>query len=50
MNATYVDYFAGLVDEKGSLKDGIANDGLHPTADGYKMAPIVAAAIEREVK
>ena len=51
VNATYVDYFSGLVDEKGWLKDGIANDGLHPTADGYKiMAPIVSAAIERVVQ
>jgi lysophospholipase L1-like esterase len=51
VNATYVDYFAALVDEKGWMKDGIANDGLHPTADGYKiMAPIVSAAIERVMK
>jgi|SRR5688572_12639891 len=51
VNATYVDYFAALVDEKGWLKDGIANDGLHPNADGYKvMAPIISAAIERIVR
>src|SRR5439155_22339276 len=48
VNATYVDYFSAMVDEKGWLKEGIANDGLHPTAEGYKiMAPIVSAAIER---
>jgi len=46
-NAIYVDYFSALVDEKGWMKDGLANDGLHPNADGYKiMAPIVSAAIE----
>jgi len=51
VNATYVDYFSALVDEKGWMKEGIANDGLHPNADGYKlMAPIVSAAIERVVR
>ena len=51
VNATYVDYFAALVDEKGWLKDGIANDGLHPNVDGYKvMSPIISAAIERVVR
>ena len=51
VNATYVDYFSALVDDQGWMKDGIANDGLHPTADGYKiMAPIVSDAIDRVVK
>ena len=51
VNATYVDYFSALVDEKGWMKDGVANDGLHPTAEGYKiMTPIVSAAIERAVR
>jgi len=50
-NATYVEYFQALVDEKGWMKDGIANDGLHPNSEGYKiMAPIVSAAIERVVR
>ena len=50
-NATYVDYFSALVDEKGWMKDGIANDGLHPNAEGYKiMAPIVSAAVDRLVR
>ena len=49
--AIYVDYFSALVDEKGWLKDGISNDGLHPTADGYKiMAPIVSAAIQQALR
>ena len=48
VNATYVDYFSALVDAQGWMKDGIANDGLHPNAEGYKiMAPIVSAAIDR---
>jgi lysophospholipase L1-like esterase len=51
VNGVYVDYFSALVDDKGWLKDGLANDGLHPTADGYKiMAPIVSAAIERALR
>jgi lysophospholipase L1-like esterase len=51
VNATYVDYFSALVDDKGWMKDGIANDGLHPNAEGYKMmAPIVSAAIENVLR
>ncbi len=51
VNAIYVDYFSALVDEKGWLKDGLANDGLHPNAEGYKiMVPIVSAAIERALR
>ena len=46
VKATYVDYFAALADEKGWLKDGTSEDGLHPNAEGSKiMAPLVAAAI-----
>ena len=51
VNAIYVDYFSAFVDEKGWLKDGLANDGLHPNADGYKlMAPIVSAAIQQALR
>jgi lysophospholipase L1-like esterase len=51
VNATYVDYFSALVDAQGWMYDGIANDGLHPNAEGYKiMAPIVSVAIDRVVK
>jgi lysophospholipase L1-like esterase len=33
------------------MKDGIANDGLHPNAEGYKiMALIASTAIDRVVK
>ena len=49
--ATYVDYFSALVDEKGWLKDGIANDGLHPNPEGYRiMVPIVSAAIDQALR
>ena len=51
VNASYVAYFSALVDERGWLKDGLANDGLHPNVEGYKlMAPIVSAAIERALR
>ena len=51
VNATYADYFTPLVDEKGWLKDGVSDDGLHPNAEGYKiMAPIAAAAIEKALR
>ncbi len=45
---TYVDYFSATADEKGMLKAELADDGLHPNADGYRiMGPIVQAAIDR---
>ena len=51
VNAVYVDYFSALVDDKGWLKDGLAADGLHPNADGYKiMAPIISGAIEQALR
>jgi len=51
VNAVYVDYFSAVVDEKGWLKESLANDGLHPNADGYKiMAPLVSAAIQKALR
>ena len=51
VNAIYVDYFTPLADEKGWLKDGISDDGLHPNAEGYKiMAPLAAAAIDKALR
>ena len=45
---TYLDYFSRMVDEKGWLKADLANDGLHPNADGYRiMAPLAEAAIRQ---
>ncbi|HLV88793.1 MAG TPA: SGNH/GDSL hydrolase family protein [Candidatus Sulfotelmatobacter sp.] len=42
----YLDYFSAVVDDKGLMKKELANDGLHPNADGYKiMAPLAEAAI-----
>lgn len=48
---TYLDYFSKMVDEKGMLKSDLANDGLHPNAEGYKiMAPLAEAAIQQVLK
>ncbi len=48
---TYLDYFSRMVDEKGMLKVELANDGLHPNAEGYKvMAPLVETAIQQALK
>ena len=43
---TYLDYFSAMVDEKGFLKEGLSNDGLHPNEKGYAvMQPLVEQAI-----
>jgi lysophospholipase L1-like esterase len=42
----YLDYFTAMVDEKGLLKRDLAEDGLHPNANGFKiMAPLADTAI-----
>jgi lysophospholipase L1-like esterase len=47
----YLDYFSAMVDDKGLLKKELAEDGLHPSAAGYKiMAPLAEAAIEKALK
>ncbi len=48
VNAIYVDYFTPLADEKGWLKEGISDDGLHPNAEGYKaMTAVLVPAIQK---
>ncbi len=43
----YLDYFAALTDEKGSLNTALTYDGLHPNAAGYAvMAPLAEKAIQ----
>jgi len=50
VGATYADYFSATVDEKGMLKEGYSDDGLHPNAKGYAlMAPVAEAAIAKAV-
>jgi lysophospholipase L1-like esterase len=44
----YLDYFSAMVDDKGSMKKDLADDGLHPNKAGYKvMAPLADAAITK---
>jgi lysophospholipase L1-like esterase len=44
----YLDYFSAMVDPTGLLKKELAEDGLHPNADGYAiMAPLAEAAIRK---
>ena len=47
---TYLDYFSALVDATGLLRKDLADDGVHPNPEGYKiMAPLAEAAIYRTV-
>jgi len=47
-NLIVADYYAALVDDKGMLKEGFSDDGLHPNAKGYElMAPVAEAAIAK---
>lgn len=50
-HAVFADYYAATVDEKGMLKEGYSEDGLHPNAKGYAlMAPVAEAGIEKALK
>jgi lysophospholipase L1-like esterase len=47
----HLDYFGKMVDDKGMLKVELANDGLHPNAEGYKiMAPLAETAIQQALR
>ncbi|WP_228850786.1 SGNH/GDSL hydrolase family protein [Aegicerativicinus sediminis] len=47
---TYLDYFSSLSDEKGGMKTEYANDGVHPTKEGYNiMEPLVFEAIKNTI-
>jgi len=47
----YLDYFTATVDDKGFLKEDIANDGLHPNAKGYEiMKTLAEGAIKTALK
>lgn len=47
----YVDYFSAMVDSAGYLRADLADDGLHPNSDGYRiMAPIAQAAIDQALR
>lgn len=51
VHAHVADYFAAIVDDKGMLREGFSEDGLHPNARGYELlAPVAEAAIESALK
>ena len=51
VHAQLADYYGALVDDKGMLREGYSDDGLHPNAKGYELlAPVAEAAIERALK
>jgi lysophospholipase L1-like esterase len=39
--ATWIDYWPVLADEKGAMKPGLADDGVHPTNQGYDLMATV---------
>jgi lysophospholipase L1-like esterase len=46
----YLDLYSSVVDDKKGMKAEYANDGVHPTVEGYKvLEPLVEDAI-RKVK
>jgi lysophospholipase L1-like esterase len=50
-HAVFADYYAATVDEKGMLRDGYSDDGLHPNLKGYDLlAPVAQAAIDKALQ
>lgn len=44
---TYVDYYSAMSTPEGSMKPGLADDGVHPTKKGYAvMEPLTNAAMQ----
>jgi len=51
VHAVFADYYAALVDDKGMLREGYSNDGLHPNAKGYELlAPVAESAIAQVLR
>jgi lysophospholipase L1-like esterase len=47
-HAVFADYYAATVDDKGMLREGYSDDGLHPNLKGYELvAPVAESAIEK---
>lgn len=50
-NHIYLNYFSAMADDKNGLPKKYADDGVHPTVDGYKiMEPMVEEAISKALK
>ena len=44
----YLDYYDSMVDSQGGMRQGYSSDGVHPTAEGYRvMTPLTEEAIQR---
>jgi lysophospholipase L1-like esterase len=47
-HAGFADYYAATVDDKGMLREGYSEDGLHPNSKGYELlAPVAESAIDK---
>jgi lysophospholipase L1-like esterase len=47
----YLDYFSAMADSKNGLPKKYAEDGVHPTVEGYQvMEPLVEAAIAKALE
>lgn len=47
----YVDYHSAMTDEHGGLPKELADDGIHPTPEGYDMMEaIIAPALKKALK
>jgi lysophospholipase L1-like esterase len=47
----YLDYFSAMADSKNGLPKNYAEDGVHPTVEGYQvMEPMVEAAIAKALE
>ncbi|MBS1798523.1 MAG: hypothetical protein JSS95_01725 [Acidobacteria bacterium] len=50
-NIVYVDYYSALANKDGGMKDRLSWDGVHPTAEGYRiMAPLAEAGIQAALR
>ncbi len=50
-NVLYLDLYAAVVDDKKGIKSAYANDGVHPTVEGYKvLEPLVEQSISKVKK
>lgn len=50
-NFVYVDYFDAMVDDQKGLPANLSKDGVHPTAEGYKiMESLVVPGIAKALK
>ncbi|MEM9647470.1 MAG: SGNH/GDSL hydrolase family protein [Bacteroidota bacterium] len=50
-NIIYLDYFTAMADERNGLPKTLAEDGVHPTKEGYKiMDKLALEAIQKALK